>query len=407
MAEIPRVTSGIFEGIRVIELGMNYGIPFAGRILAAQGAEVIMIETNKLPQVLRQPPWIGLAGSGAYFPDLSAMKLSISLDLRYPEGQWIFKELIKISDVVTENFSPEAITEWGVDYETLKEVNPRLIYVSGPATGVTGPFRHYRGYGLMVAGLCGMAVLTGTADSPPQAPGLMPLPDALLGSLTPGLVAAALDWRERTGRGVHIELPLYLAGATALGPHVLDYVANRRVNQRMGDRDPYSAPHNVYPCQGDDRWCAITCFSEEEWQAFCRVIGNPEWTRDPKFATLQGRKQNEDELDRLIGEWTINQRAEDIMEMMQQADVPAGMVQTAADLVTDPHLMARNYWRRSVHPIHGPHPNYSVPIGLSDTPFQWGYTSRTIGEHNQYVYGKLLGISEEEIKRLTDEKVFV
>jgi benzylsuccinate CoA-transferase BbsF subunit len=400
------ITSGILEGVRVIELAMNLGIPYVGRILAAQGAEVIMVETSKLPQVLRYPPWIGLDSTHAYFPDLSAMKLSISLDLRYPEGQRVFKELVRISDVVTENFSHEAITEWGAGYETLREINPRLIYLSGPAMGVSGPFRDYIGYGLTTQGLCGLASLTGTPDSPPQAPGIN-LPDSYQGILAAGLVVAALHRRERTGQGMHIEFPLYLAGVTAMGPHILDYVANQRVNQRIGARNPDFAPHNIYPCQGEDRWCAITCLTDDQWDAFCSVLGNPLWTEDSKFATTLGRKENEEELDQLIGQWTIGQKAEDVMEMMQWAGVPAGIVAKPGDVVADPHLMARNYWRKSVSPTHGPHPNFPVPIGLSDTPFQWGYTSTTIGEHNQYIYGKLLGMPQEEIQRLTDEEVFV
>jgi len=406
MAQSPRITSGILEGVRVIELAMNLGIPYAGRILAAQGAEVIMVETSRLPQVMRHPPWIGLSSTHAYFPDLSAMKLSISLDLRYPEGRRILKELVKISDVVTENFSPQAITEWGVDYETLREVNPRVIYLSGPAVGVSGPLRDYIGYGLMTQGLCGLAALTGTPDSDPQAPGIA-LPDSCAGILGAGLVVAALRWRERTGQGMHIELPLYLAGVTALGPHILDFVANQRVNQRIGARNPDFAPHNVYPCEGEDRWCAITCFTNDQWEGFCGVLGNPLWIKDGKFATMARRKENEEELDQLIGQWTINQKAEDIMETMQRAGVPAGIVAKPSDLVADPHLMARDYWRKTVSPAHGPHPNFPVPIGLSNTPFQWGYTSATIGEHNQYVYGRLLGMSQEEIQGLTEQGVFV
>lgn len=282
MAQSLRITSGILEGIRVLELAMNLGIPYAGRVLAAQGAEVIMVETSKLPQVLRYPPWIGFDSTQAYFPDLSAMKLSISLDLRYPEGQRVFKELVRISDVVTENFSHQAITEWGVDYDTLKEVNPGLIYLSGPAMGSSGPFRDYLGYGLTTQGLCGLASLTGTPDSPPQAPGIN-LPDSYQGILGAGLVVAALHWRERTGQGMHIELPLYLAGVTAMGPHILDYVANQRVKQRIGARNPDFAPHNVYPCQGEDRWCAVTCFTDDQWQALCGVLGNPTWAKGPSL----------------------------------------------------------------------------------------------------------------------------
>jgi benzylsuccinate CoA-transferase BbsF subunit len=406
MARSQRITSGILEGVRVIELAMNLGIPYAGRILAAQGAEVIMVETSKLSQVLRHPPWIGFDSSQAYFPELSAMKLSISLDLRYPEGQRVFKELVRISDVVTQNFSHEAITEWRVDYETLKEVNPRLIYLSGPAMGGSGPFRDYIGYGLMTQGLCGLAGLTGTSDSPPQAPGIN-LPDSYAGILGAGFVVAALQRRERTGQGMHIELPLYLAGVTALGPHILDYVANQRVNQRIGAHSPDFAPHNFYPCQGEDRWCAITCFTDDQWEALCGVLGNPLWTKDPKFATILSRKENEEELDQLIGRWTTGRKAEDVMEMMQRAGVSAGIVAKPSDLTADPHLMARDYWLKTVSPAHGPHPNFPVPIRLSDAPFQWGHTTASIGEHNQYVYGKLLQMSKEEIQRLTDEGVFV
>jgi benzylsuccinate CoA-transferase BbsF subunit len=227
-------------------------------------------------------------------------------------------------------------------------------------------------------------------------------------------IIAALLKRKRTAKPSTIETPIWKSGVVTVGPAFLDLQANKRLPRRMGNRDTYASPHNVYPCKGEDRWCAISVPTEKEWEAFCGVLGNPPWTKDGKFSTLLDRKKNEDELDDLIGKWTINYEAEEVMGKMQEAGVPAGVVAKGQDLYESPQLRARDFYQETEYYI----PDFlkpgiewetapqttlvgRVPIGLSETPTEVGRYGR-VGEDNEYIYKEIISISEEEIKRLTE-----
>ena len=197
----------------------------------------------------------------------------------------------------------------------------------------------------------------------------------------------------------------YENGVHFMAPLILDYVVNQRVANRMGNRYPYAAPHGAYRCRGEDRWCAIAVFTDEEWQSFCKVIGNPAWTNDPKFSTLLARKENEEELDRLVEEWTINHSAEEVMSMMQAAGVAAGTVQTAEDLLEhDPQLKHRHFFWELEHPEIGKYRARRPPFMLSKSPCELR-RAPLLGEHNEYVLKEILGMSDEEIAELVIEGV--
>ena len=193
--------------------------------------------------------------------------------------------------------------------------------------------------------------------------------------------------------------------ATSL-PSYLEYTANGHIPTRMANRHPRAAPHGNYRCRAEDRWCAIAVFEEREWRGFCQVLGDPAWAKDPKFATLAGRKENEDELDRLVEEWTINYDAWDVTYQMQRAGVPAGVVEKGSDSEEgrDVHLTRREFMEQTSHPEFGNHPSFPVPIRFSETRCRFGHTP-AVGEHNQYVYKRLLGMSDEEVERLKKEGV--
>jgi benzylsuccinate CoA-transferase BbsF subunit len=225
-------------------------------------------------------------------------------------------------------------------------------------------------------------------------------------------VIACLLYRRKTGKGMYLDQAQMEAGPLFLGPLILDYVVNGRITERMGNRDPYMCPHGVYPCYPkkagpfeEDRWVAIAVTNDEEWRAFCKVIGEPEWTKDPKFATFVARKENEDELDGLIGEWTKNYTPERVMEMMQQAGVPAGMVETGEDTFNDPQLKHREHYRFLEHKVIGRMPFNAPAYQLSKTPNYIWKAGPCLGEDNEYVYKEILGFSGDEIADLLIEGV--
>jgi benzylsuccinate CoA-transferase BbsF subunit len=195
------------------------------------------------------------------------------------------------------------------------------------------------------------------------------------------------------------------AGISFLGPVILDYTVNRRIANRMGNRDPHMAPHDIYPCSGENRFVAIAVSSEKEWEDFCRVIENPEWTKDPRFANFLGRKQNEDELNRLVAEWAKDYTAEQVMDMMQDAGVSAGVVQTAEDLFNDPQLKHREHFRFLEHGVIGTHAYNAPAYKLSKTPNHIWKAAPCLGEDNEFVYKEILGYTDDEIADLIVEGV--
>jgi benzylsuccinate CoA-transferase BbsF subunit len=219
-------------------------------------------------------------------------------------------------------------------------------------------------------------------------------------------IIAALDYRRRTGKGQCIDLSQFESGVGLLTTAILDYVANQRVQSRMGNRSPFAAPHGVYRCKGDDRWCAITIFTDQEWNAFCDIIGRPQWTKEPKFATLLARKENEDELDKLVEEWTANRTAEEVTTSMQTSGIAVGVLKNASDMMEDPQIQHRRHLRISEHPEIGPHTCEVPAFILSKTPCQMNMPAPCLGQHNEYVYTKVLGISDEEFVDLLTEGVF-
>jgi benzylsuccinate CoA-transferase BbsF subunit len=218
-------------------------------------------------------------------------------------------------------------------------------------------------------------------------------------------ILAALDYRDRTGKGQYIDQSQYESGLNFLAPAVLDYQANKRIAGRMGNRDPYAAPHGAYRCLGKDRWCVIAVTNHDEWLAFCEVIGKPNWTQDSRFATLTTRKENEDELDRLVEEWTIGHHPEDVMNRMQGKGVAAAVVQNAEDLFKDPQLKHRNNFVVLDHAEIGPHSVGSAVFRLSQCPNTPRSPAPLLGEHNEYVLKEILGMSDNDIADLESEGV--
>ena len=384
-----------------------YAGPQAALLLAYLGAEVIKIEGMIYPDVLRMPTTAAGLGSMravvAGFNSLNAGKLSITLNLRTPKGVELVKKLVEISDVVVDNFRAGVMDKLGLGYDALKEIKHDIIAITASSHGATGPESKYSGFAATLGPLSGLSQLTGYAGGPPTI--LRSSMDLIPGSTTTFAILAALNHHQRTGEGQFIDLSAREAISCGIGETIMDYTMNNRIQSRNGNLDDFMAPHNCYRCQGEDKWISIAVSTDEEWEALCQVIGNPEWTKDKKFSDQLSRWQNQEELDILIGEWTKNYTHYEVMEMLQRAGVAAVPSFNNEELSHDPHCQDRECFTPVQHPEEGLLYVLAPPWKLSATPAKVTGPAPLLGEHNEYVFGELLGIPKEEISRLAEDKV--
>ena len=397
------------DGITVLDFSWVGAGPLATKYLSDFGAQVIKVESMKRLDIGRlSAPFkdnIIDPDRSAFFLHSNTSKLSISLNLSHAKGVEIAKRLAKLADIVVENFSPGVIEKMGLGYAEFQKIKPDIIMVSSSIYGQTGPKARFRGFGNAGAAISGHYALTGWPDRDPVTPGIA-YADVVQPLFTVISLLAAIDYRERTGKGQYIDVTQVETMIQFISPAILDYFANGHVQTRMGNRSSYACPHGVFPCKGDDRWCAIAVFDEKEWDGLCETMRRPEWTRDARFATLSSRKENEDELESLIGQWTIRYEPQDLVTLLQGAGVPSGAVQDASDLVDrDPQLRERQSFVRLEHPVIGECNHPVPPVKLSRSPARVK-TAPCLGQHNEYVYTELLGIPDEEYVELLNEGVF-
>ena len=398
------------EEIKVVEFAAFAAGPVVGKYLADHGATVVHIESKVRPDGFRAhyPPYKdnihGLNRSGL-FALCNNDKLDITLNLKKaPKATDLAKRIVAWSDVVIENFSPGTMKRLGLDYEALRKIKPDLIMLSSSNLGQSGPHAHHAGFGSQLSSLAGFTHLTGYPDGPPQIL-YGPYIDYIAVAYGAVAILAALDYRERTGKGTHIDTAQYETGLQFMAPILLDYKINGKVASRNGNRDPAAAPHGAYPCKGDDSWCVISASSESDWESLCRAMGNPAWTKESRFATLQSRKEHEDELDQKIGAWTTGFTAREITEKLQASDIRAGIVNTMRDIYSDPQLKHRKQWVELEHPEIGKMHYQRPPFFLTRTPSGPERRDPLLGEHNGYFYQELLGLSEKEYQELVAEGV--
>ena len=399
----------VFEGIKVAELIWAETGPLITKYLADHGATVIHIEsTTRVDTARMSPPYkdnIVGPDRGGFYVDRNSNKYSATLNLNHPKGIEIAKKFVAWVDIFVEAFTAGTTKKWGLAYEDLKKIKPDIIMLSTCIFGQTGPRASLPGLGSQLTGLAGFVHLTGWPDREAAQP-FGPHTDYLVPSLGGAALIAAIDYRRRTGRGQYLDLSQYEAALQYLSPPLLAYSANHEVTIRDGNRCQYAAPHGVYPCKGDDRWCAIAVASDEEWESFCQAIGNPAWTNDPKFSTLLGRKENEDKLEALIANWTSNFEAEEVMGRMQSAGVPAGVVQNCKDIQEDIQLWHRDYFTKLDHPVIGKHTVGRSPFILSQSPAKINKHAPCLGQDNEYVYTQILGIPDDQFIELLNAGVF-
>jgi benzylsuccinate CoA-transferase BbsF subunit len=386
-------------GLKVVGFVTEGVGPITTRLLSMHGATVVQIESQDRPdgQRLRSPFKDNMPGMNRSYrySMTNPGKYSMCLNMKQPDAGKVAERLVKWADVVVDNFRPGVLDKWHLSYEEISAIKPEIVMASLTARGHTGPLRTVGGYGSEIAGLIGLNTITGWPDRNPV--GVGPYTDWVAPHFAIISILAAVDYRRRTGKGQYIDMSQPEAAIKFIAPVILDYTANKRVQTRAGNRSSYAAPHGVYRCKGDDMWCAVAVFTDSEWEAFCVVMGNPEWTREARFSTFRERKEHEEELNRLVEKWTMTLEAAEVMEKTRKAGIRAGMLRTYADIIeTDPQLNHRKHWHRIDQPEIGSLVHRGASYILSKTPYRMDKPAPLLGEQTEYVCRELLGMSDEE-----------
>jgi len=393
------------HGIRVADFCWLGAGSYTTKILADMGADVIKIESSARLDSLRlaAPYKDGVAGvnRSGYFADRNTSKRSITIDMKHPRALALVQRLIEQSDVISNNFTPGVMEKFGLGYEAVREMKPDIIYLAMSMQGSQGPERSYLGYGASMVSLTGLHDLSGLPEREPAGTGTN-YPDHIPNPCHATFaVMAALRHRRRTGEGQLIDIAQIEPTIALLGPTVLDLTANGRVQQRQGNRHALLAPHGVYPCRGDDSWIAIAVRDDEGWNQLRAVLGSPEWAAEQRWEHAEGRRHGADELDARIAEATAGWDAAELMGALQGKGVPAGAVQTAADVVDiDPQLAHRGHWLTLDHPEMGPAIYNAPPFRCSRTPVGLQGPAPLLGEHTREVLRELMGVDDDEFEQL-------
>ncbi len=402
------------DGIRVLDFGQMWAGPHVTQWLSVAGAEVIKIETSLKIDFMRNvgiPATIPVkertANHGSAFASLNYGKKSLTLNMNQPRSKELFKQLVKISDVVAENFGGAVMDRWGLGYADLKKVKPDIILYAGSGYGRTGPHSERPSYAEIVEAFDGSSFMNGYPGGEPNTVGVAPWMDAGQAQHGAFAILCALYHREQTGEGQQIDAAMIEGSANFLGELLMDTIMNDRVGERLGNRDTVMAPHGCYRCRGEDSWVAVAVGSDAEWEAMCAAMGKPAWTGQAEFSTQLIRLQNQDTLDRHIEDWTRDQDAYHITDLLQKAGVMAAPSLGPKELVDDPQLKERGFFVANDHPVIGPLIYAGLPFRLSNTPKGNYGPAPLLGEHNNYVLGRLLGLPQEEIDGLVRDKVLL
>lgn len=401
-------TKKALAGIRALDLGQVWAGPLLGSMLGDHGAEVIKVLTASRTwgAMMKGATALDAATDVQMFQTFDRNKVGVSLNLRTDEGRELFLRLVEKSDIVFENFHPSVMPRLGLGYDTLSMRNPRIIMASLSASGATpGPWRDLVTYGPSLAALYGLKSLLGYHDEDRILEDAADLdPTAAAHAFV--AIMAAIEYRERSGRGQFIDMAQGEAALCRMGEAIMDYTMNGRVAGPQGNRYPGFAPHGIYRAAGDDQWVSIVVGDDEEWRGFVDAIGSPGWALDPRFADGYGRTMHQDELDRLVEGWTIGHSARDITEMLQARGVAAFPVYSSAEILADPNDEAL---RQDVIVEHSDLDAAQVLTGApwkySRTPPSIRLPSPGLGQHNEYVLGEIVGLSAEEIARLGEAGV--
>jgi CoA:oxalate CoA-transferase len=395
------------DDIIVLDLGQVIAMPYCTMLLADLGARVIKVESREQGQE-RMSLGVKRVRNGVeervpVHQYRERNKQSITLNLKSPRGVELFKELVQQADVVAENFSVGTMDRLGIGYETLKQINPRLVYASVTAFGQYGPYAHWRGYDILAQAISGYMSITGFPDNPPTRSG-QSISDYYAGMLCAFSIMAALHYRQRTGKGQRIDMALLDSLITALDNLGERYTVGGEILTRKGNISFAGSSSGVYPTI--DGHVAIAAGSSNlVWRRFCHIIGQPELADDPKFATTAARRTYQTETAAIIQGWTQQRTKAEVVSTLAEAGVPAAPVNNVAEMVADPHIQAREMFVELEHPTYGPVKITGTPLKLSETPGKVERLAPLPGEHNQEIFSGLLGYAPEDLARWQEEGV--
>ncbi len=393
------------DGLKVVLLGHVVVGPLSAWTLALHGATVVRVDSHSRLDALRMqrpypPGQERTFNHGIYFANVNSSMQCVSVDWKQPTGKRIVEKLLRWADVVIENFSAGTLERLGFGYSTVSKENPGVVYLSTCMFGQTGPMANLVGLGTAGMAMAGFVHLTGWPDLEPN-PLQTYYTDYINYKQGAAAILAALEYRRRTGRGQFLDQAQVEGGIQFIAPLVMDWFVNGRMAIRSGNRSPDAAPHGIYPCRGDDRWCFIGVFNDRQWHGLQRAMGMPSWAADRKYATLDGRKRRQDELEALIAAWTGEQTAEEAEALLQAEGVPSSLVANARDTREDPQLEHRGFFRRLRHSVIGEHTYRGPSFRLSVTPDSQ-FAGPALGEHNAQVCN-MVGMSDADIQEALRE----
>jgi succinyl-CoA---D-citramalate CoA-transferase len=404
MSEVGNGTQPPLEGVRVVEMGSLLAGPFCGQLLGDFGAEIIKVEPPGKGDPMREWGRHSKAGHTLWWPIIARNKKSVTLNLREGEGQDLAKRLIETADVLVENFRPGTMERWGLGYGDLSEINPGLVMVRVSGYGQTGPYKDQAGFGSIGEAMGGIRYVTGYPDRPPPRVGIS-LGDSLaatFGAL--GAVTALYNREAQGGRGQVVDVGIYEAVLALMESTIPEYALTGHIRGRTGAILPSVAPSNTYPT-GDGDYVVIGANADTVFGRFAKALGHPEWAESERYATHHARGENQEELDELICGWTRQRSADEVMEVMRVANVPAGKLFTAEDMLSDEQYAARRNIVDVEDPDIGPFPMQNVVPRLSETPGRVRWTGPKLGQHNEEVFTEVLGMDEEDLDGLRERGI--
>lgn len=389
--------------IRIADFTVHNAGPFCTHLLSQLGAEVIKVESAMRPDAFRKPhPVYGRMGP-ATFDQVASTKLSVRVNLKKPAGIDLAKRLVAVSDVAAESFRPGVMDRLGLGYEALKAVRPDIVVLAVSSSGQSGPDSHFAGYAPLFGAWGGLGEMTGYADGPPVE--MRHVMDHTVGMNAAVALMAALHRRRATGQGGLVDVSAREVASSLLGEALLLAAAGGEPH-RTGNDHPRMAPHGVYPAMGEDRWLSLAIGTDEGWRRLCEIIGATELATDARFATAEARHAHQRDLDEIVARWTSTVDANVAAERLQSAGIAAHASWTTPEIAADPHLRERNAIVEVQEPDGKTRAAVGVPMRLSKGG-EIGIHSGTpkLGEHEDYVYGELLGLSRSERDVLEADEV--
>jgi len=396
-------TGGPLGNLRVLELGSLLAGPFCGQLLGDLGAEVIKIEPPEQGDPLRNWGREKFEGKSLWWPVVARNKKSVTLDLRHPEGQQLLRDLANKVDFLIENFRPGTLEKWGCGYEQLSGENPRLIMIRVSGYGQTGPYAPRAGFGAVGEAMGGLRYVVGDPSTPPSRMGIS-IGDSLAATFACLGALAALHYREVTGRGQVVDSAIYEAVLNMMESLITEFDKAGYIRERTGAILPNVAPSNVYPTR-DGSMVLIAANQDAVFARLAQAMGQPDLSSRPEYSTHVARGARQSELDRLISAWTRTKTRDEVLELMAQGGVPAGLIYRAPEMLEDPHFQARQAIVSVQHPDFGTLRMQNVAPKLSETPGGIRSASPSLGQHNEQIYRELLRLSSEQLASLKARRI--